>query len=684
MTMAKWVKRTDLIVMIFVLFMIVMIVIPVPKPLLDVLIILNIFLSMTILLVAMSAKEPLEFSVFPSMLLITTLYRLSLNISTTRLILGQGDAGSVINTFGNFVIGQNPIVGFIVFLIIIIVQFIVITRGAERVAEVAARFTLDAMPGKQIAIDADLNAGLINEQEARQRRQNIEREADFYGAMDGASKFVKGDAIASILIVAINIVAGFIIAVAMKHEPFTSALHTYTMLSVGDGLVSQIPALLLSTATGLMVSRAVSDGNMGDDVVRQVFGYSRALYIVSAAILLLGIVTPIGILPVLPISAGATLMARRLQANRRRVEAKEKEAKARAERAETKKPENVYQLLTVEPVEFEFGYGIIPLVDAKQGGDLMERVVMIRRQLAIELGMVLPMIRMRDNVQLKPTQYVIKLKGVQVAEGEILIGHWLALRPGLDNPNVQGIPTKDPTFGLPALWVNGQMKIQAEASGYTVVDAPSVIATHLTEVLRKHAHELLGRQETKALLDHLKTNHAAVVDDVYPSTLSLGQIQNVLSNLLEEGVSIRDLVTILETLADAGRQTQDIDVLTERVRQALGRQICHQFVAPNEPLTVLTLAADVEGEIQQALVDHGGGTFIGMEPTRSQMVFRKIQEEMTRLQSMGKSPILVVHPRLRLPFRRWISRYIPDLPVLSFSELDPSVQIQSGGVVNLT
>ena len=682
--MAKWVKRTDLIVMIFVLFMIVMIVIPVPKPLLDVLIILNIFLSMTILLVAMSAKEPLEFSVFPSMLLITTLYRLSLNISTTRLILGQGDAGSVINTFGNFVIGQNPIVGFIVFLIIIIVQFIVITRGAERVAEVAARFTLDAMPGKQIAIDADLNAGLINEQEARQRRQNIEREADFYGAMDGASKFVKGDAIASILIVAINIVAGFIIAVAMKHEPFTSALHTYTMLSVGDGLVSQIPALLLSTATGLMVSRAVSDGNMGDDVVRQVFGYSRALYIVSAAILLLGIVTPIGILPVLPISAGATLMARRLQANRRRVEAKEKEAKARAERAETKKPENVYQLLTVEPVEFEFGYGIIPLVDAKQGGDLMERVVMIRRQLAIELGMVLPMIRMRDNVQLKPTQYVIKLKGVQVAEGEILIGHWLALSPGLDNPNVQGIPTKDPTFGLPALWVNGQMKIQAEASGYTVVDAPSVIATHLTEVLRKHAHELLGRQETKALLDHLKTNHAAVVEDVYPSTLSLGQIQNVLSNLLEEGVSIRDLVTILETLADAGRQTQDIDVLTERVRQALGRQICHQFAAPNEPLTVLTLAAEVEGEIQQALVDHGGGTFIGMEPTRSQMVFRKIQEEMTRLQSMGKSPILVVHPRLRLPFRRWISRYIPDLPVLSFSELDPSVQIQSGGVVNLT
>ncbi|KRW91650.1 flagellar biosynthesis protein FlhA [Alicyclobacillus tengchongensis] len=682
--MAKWVKRTDLIVMIFVLFMIVMIVIPVPKPLLDVLIILNIFLSMTILLVAMSAKEPLEFSVFPSMLLITTLYRLSLNISTTRLILGQGDAGSVINTFGNFVIGQNPIVGFIVFLIIIIVQFIVITRGAERVAEVAARFTLDAMPGKQIAIDADLNAGLINEQEARQRRQNIEREADFYGAMDGASKFVKGDAIASILIVAINIVAGFIIAVAMKHEPFTSALHTYTMLSVGDGLVSQIPALLLSTATGLMVSRAVSDGNMGDDVVRQVFGYSRALYIVSGAILLLGIVTPIGILPVLPISGGATLMARRLQANRRRVETKEKEAKARAERAETKKPENVYQLLTVEPVEFEFGYGIIPLVDAKQGGDLMERVVMIRRQLAIELGMVLPMIRMRDNVQLKPTQYVIKLKGVQVAEGEILIGHWLALSPGLDNPNVQGIPTKDPTFGLPALWVNGQMKIQAEASGYTVVDAPSVIATHLTEVLRKHAHELLGRQETKALLDHLKTNHAAVVEDVYPSTLSLGQIQNVLSNLLEEGVSIRDLVTILETLADAGRQTQDIDVLTERVRQALGRQICHQFAAPNEPLTVLTLAAEVEGEIQQALVDHGGGTFIGMEPSRSQMVFRKIQEEMTRLQSMGKSPILVVHPRLRLPFRRWINRYIPDLPVLSFSELDPSVQIQSGGVVNLT
>lgn len=680
---ASWLKRTDLIVMMFVLGMIVMIVIPVPKALLDVLIIMNIFISMTILLIAMSTKEPLEFSVFPSMLLITTLYRLSLNISTTRLILGQGNAGSVIQTFGSFVIGKNAVVGFMVFLIIIIVQFIVITRGAERVAEVAARFTLDAMPGKQIAIDADLNAGLINEQQARERRQTIEREADFYGAMDGASKFVKGDAIASMLIVAINIIAGFIIGVAMNKQPFTQALHTYTMLSVGDGLVSQIPALLLSTATGLMVSRAATDGNMGEDVVRQLFGYSRALYIVSGAILLLGIVTPIGIIPVLPISGGAALMAYRMQRSKKEVALKEVEATTRSERAETKKPENVYQLLTVEPIEFEFGYGLIPLVDSKQGGDMLERVVMIRRQLATELGLVLPIVRMRDNIQLKPTQYVIKLKGVQVSEGEIVIGHWLALSPGVDHPSVQGIRTKDPTFGLPAVWVNAQMKIQAEVNGYTVVDAPSVIATHLTEVLRKHSHELLGRQETKALLDHVKTFNAAAVDDVYPNTLSLGQIQNVLSNLLQEKVSIRDLVTILETLADMGRQTQEIDVLTERVRQALARQICHEFTLPNEPMTVITLGSSVEQRVQQSLIEQGGSMYVGMDPAEAGQIIRSLQEEVNKLQGLGKTPILLIHPQLRLAVRRWIVRYLPDLVVLSFNELDPAVEIQSGGVVNL-
>ncbi|WP_367307440.1 flagellar biosynthesis protein FlhA [Alicyclobacillus acidocaldarius] len=682
--MAKWLKRTDLMVMLFVLWTIVMIVIPIPRPLLDVLILFNMFVSMTILLVAMNTSEPLEFSIFPSLLLVTTLYRLSLNISTTRLILSQGNAGAVIQTFGNFVIGNNPVVGFIVFLIIIIVQYVVITRGAERVAEVAARFTLDAMPGKQLAIDADLNAGLIQEAEARRRREKIQQEADFYGAMDGASKFVKGDAIASMVIVAINVVAGLIIGVAMQHDSFGEALHTYTMLSVGDGLVSQIPALLLSTATGLMVSRAATDQNMGADVVKQVFGYARALYVVSGAILLLGLITPIGILPVIPIAGGATLMARRAERSRVQEQKRAEEEKARQKRSEAKKPENVYQLITVEPVEFEFGYGLIPLVDARQGGDFMERVAMIRRQLATDLGVVLPMVRMRDNVLLKPTQYVIKLKGVEVARGEILMGHWLALSPGIDNPEVKGIPTKDPTFGLPALWVTGEMKLRAEASGYTVVDPPSVMATHLTEVLRRHAHELLGRQQVKELLDHLKQTQPAVVEDVYPGTLSLGHIQRVLCNLLEEGVPIRDLVTILEALADAGRQTQDVDQLTEKVRQRLARHICAQYTQGEDGLTVLTFDPALEREMQQAVVDQGGALSIGLEPQKAQALFRRLKELWTELQGTGKSPVLLVHPRIRLPLSRLVRRYVPDLPVLSFAELDPSISIHSGGVVNVT
>lgn len=679
----KWLKRTDLFVMMFVLGVIVMIVIPISKPLLDVLIIINIFVSMTILLVSMSTKEPLDFSVFPSMLLITTLFRLSLNISSTRLILGQHDAGQVIATFGEFVINGNAIVGFIVFLIIVIVQFMVITRGAERVAEVAARFTLDAMPGKQIAIDADMNAGLITEEQARERRKVIGREADFYGAMDGASKFVKGDAIASMIIVAVNIVAGFIIGVAMDHMSFQSALHTFTQLSVGDGLVSQIPALLLSTATGLMVSRAASDANMGEDVVKQVFGSPRALFIVGGVIFLLGVFTPIGILRVLPVSALAIIGGWRMNISRNKLALKQVEDTARTQQAETKKPENVYNLLTVEPIEFEFGYGLIPLVDSKQGGDLLERVVMIRRQLALELGLVLPMVRMRDNIQLKPTQYVIKLKGVQVSEGEIVMGHWLALSPGVENPAIQGVPAKDPAFGLPAVWVNQQMKILAEANGYTVVDPPSVVATHLTEVLRRHAHELLGRQETKALLDHVKSTNSAAVDDVYPNTLSLGQIQNVLSNLLQEKISIRDMVTILETLADVGRQTQELDTLTERVRQALARQISHQFAVPNEPMSVITLGPTVEERIQQSLVEHTSGSFIGMEPGEGQTVIRRLQEESGKLQALGKTPVLLIHPQLRLAVRRWIARYLPDMVVLSYNELDPTIEIQSGGVVNL-
>lgn len=676
-------KRADLIVMIAVIGIVIMMVVPFNKTLLDILLIINLFISMTVLMVVMNTKEPLEFSVFPSLLLLTTLYRLALNVSSTRLILTQHDAGDVIQTFGSFVVKGNLVVGIIIFLILVVIQFIVITKGAERVAEVAARFTLDAMPGKQISIDADLNSGLITEQEARQRRQTIEREADFYGAMDGASKFVKGDAIASMVIAAINMVGGFIIGMAMNHMSFQQASSTYTILSVGDGLVSQIPALLLSTATGLIVTRAASSENLGSDVIGQVFAFPRTLYVVAGTITLMGLFTPIGVVRTLPIAALAAFGAWRVQQAAKRAQVSTDEQALRSRKEETKKPESVLSLLNVEPVEFEFGYGLIPIVDSKQGGDLLERVVMIRRQLALELGMVIPVIRLRDNIQLKPSEYVVKIRGVEVAGGELMIGHWLAMSPGPEDPSIIGIPTKEPAFGLPALWVSGDMRMRAESSGYTVVDAPSVVATHLTEVLKRHAHELLSRQETKSLLDHLKETSPAVVEDVVPSTLSIGQVQRVLGNLLQEKVSIRDLVTILETLADLGKQTKDVDVLTEHVRQALSRQICHQFRIPGQPLSVMTLSGPVEEKLQSSLVQHDAGVFIGLDPNVSGQVYKRLREESAKLSALGKTPILLTHPQLRLPVRRWLSRSMPEVVVLSFNELDPAIEIESGGVVNL-
>lgn len=677
-------KRSDIFIMSAVICMVVMLVIPIPRALLSVLLVLNLLIAMTLLLVAMGTNEPLDFSVFPSLLLMTTMFRLALNVSSTRLILSTGNAGQVIETFGSFVTGGNIVVGVIVFLILAVIQFMVITRGAERVAEVAARFTLDAMPGKQIAIDADLNAGLITEEQARDRRRRVERSADFYGAMDGASKFVKGDAIATILIVVINVVGGFIIGVAMQHQPLLDALHTYTTQSIGDGLVSQLPALLLSTATGLIVTRsASSESSLGQEILHQVFAYPRALYVVAGAIALLGVFTSVGPLITFPIAGLAAFGAWRVDQAAKRTQIKDAEKDLRTKKEETKKPESVLSLIQVEPIEFEFGYALIPIVDSKQGGDLLDRVVMIRRQLAMELGIVIPVIRLRDNIQLKPTEYVIKIRGVQVAGGELVVGHWLAMSAGVDDPGVVGIPTKEPAFNLPALWVTGDMRIRAETAGYTVVDAPSVVATHLTEVLKRHAHELLGRQETKSLLDHIRETSPAVVDDVVPNTLTVGQVQRVLANLLQEKVSIRDLVTILEALADVGKSVKDADVLTEHVRQALSRQICHQFRVPGQPLSVLTLSPNIEEQLQGSVVNHDGGSFIGLDPATSQQIFRRLREESNKLAALGKTPILLTHPQLRLPVRRWLGRYLPELVVMSYNELDPAVEVESGGVVNL-
>ncbi|WP_018132544.1 flagellar biosynthesis protein FlhA [Effusibacillus pohliae] len=678
-------RPSDLGVILGILGIVVMLVIPLPTWLLDFLLIINLSLSLTILLVAMNTKEPLQFAVFPSLLLITTLFRLGLNVSSTRLILSRGEAGNVIHTFGDFVIGGNAVVGFIVFLILVVIQFIVITKGAERVAEVAARFTLDAMPGKQISIDADLNSGLITEKEARERRQTIEREADFYGAMDGASKFVKGDAIASIIIVIINIIGGFVIGMTMNNKgmDFTQVMQHYTLLSVGDGLVSQIPALLISTATGLVVTRAASDSNLSQDVMRQMLAYPKMLYVVAGLLVLLGLLTPISPLTTLPIAVLVAFGGYRIQQTKTAEENKRQEQVAEAEQAEVRSPESVVNLTHVDPIEFEFGYALIPLADANQGGDLLDRVIMIRRQLALELGVVIPVIRIRDNIQLRPNEYVIKIKGNEVAKGELLLDHYLAMSPGIDDPNVFGIETKEPAFGLPALWITDEVREIAEMSGYTVVDPASVVATHLTEVLKRHAHELLGRQETKQLIDSLKNNYPALVEEVVPNVFAIGDIQKVLANLLREKVSIRDLVTILETMADAASYTKDPDLLTEYVRAALARQITHQYRTPGQPLTVISLSPSVEKLILDHIQHSEHGSYLVLDPSVSQKIYQSLNEQIQYLTATGNTPIVLTSPNVRMHFRRLVERVLPDLPVLSYNELEPSVEVKSGGTVNI-
>ncbi|WP_458122508.1 flagellar biosynthesis protein FlhA [Paenibacillus sp. Z6-24] len=660
-----------------------MMILPIPAWLLDVLLIVNISLAMIILLIAMNTKEALEFSIFPAMLLITTLFRLALNISTTKLILGEGEAGSVVATFGSWVAGGQIAVGFIVFLILVIVQFIVITKGSERVAEVGARFTLDAMPGKQMSIDADLNAGLINEQQARERRSKIEREADFYGAMDGASKFVKGDAIAGIIILLINLIGGFIIGIAIHGMAFADALSTYSILTIGDGLVSQIPALLISTAAGLIVTRASSEGNLADDITKQLFSYPMLLYIVAAVITLLGLFTPIHFLTTFPLAVLLFIAARRMQANltQKIAEAEQHEEEQQIE--EVRSPESVINLLQIDPIEFEFGYGLIPLADTQQGGDLLDRIIMIRRQCALELGLVVPVIRIRDNIQLKPNEYVIKIKGNIVGGGELLLNHYLAMSPGFDDDSITGIETLEPAFGLPALWIDELTKDRAELSGYTVVDPPSVVATHLTELIKKHSHELLGRQETRSLVDNLRENYPVLVDELIPSVLSVGDVQKVLVKLLKEKISIRDMVTIFETLADYGAYTKDPDVLTEYVRQSLSRQITQQFTSQGETLRVITVGPNLEKKIAESVQQSEQGTYLALDPVSTQSMYQKINEQVNRLLQMGQQPVVLTSPAIRMYLRQLIERTMQDIPVLSYSELEPNVEIQSVGVVNL-
>lgn len=677
----NFLKSGEIAVVGIIVLVLTMFLIPLPSWLLDVFLSLNICTGFAILLLTMNVRKSLEFSVFPSLLLVTTLFRLALNVSSTRLILLHAEAGAVIEAFGRVVSGNNYIVGFVMFIILTIIQFLVITKGSERVAEVAARFTLDAMPGKQMSVDADLNAGLINETEARKRRREVEREADFYGAMDGASKFVKGDAIAGILITIINLIGGFAIGALQKGFAPLQSLQTYALLTIGDGLVSQIPALLISTATGILVTRSVSEDNLGTDLTRQLMAYPKIFAIVSGAIAFFGLMPG---MPKFPFFLMASLVGGLAYALKQMQVEAEKAVPVKDDlEEEVKKPENVVSLLQVETMELEIGYRLIPLVDPSQGGDLFDRVTLIRRQTALELGMVLPPIRIRDNMQLEPTTYVIKIKGVDVAKGEIIPNYYLAMDPGIVTQPIEGIPTIEPAFGLPALWVTETQRDEAEIAGYTVVDPPSVLATHLTEVIKSRAYELLGRQEVQALINNIKDDYNVVVSELIPNLMTIGEIQKVLVNLLKEGVPIRNLVTILETLADYAPITKELDALTEFVRQALARQITKMVQAEDGTIRVITIDPRLEQILLKVQEDAKTTSGYSMEPRLIQGIYGKLGELIQKATAAGYQPVLLCSPSIRLTVRRITERLSNRLMVLSYNELLPDVEVHSIGMVDV-
>ncbi|BEP29360.1 flagellar biosynthesis protein FlhA [Helicovermis profundi] len=673
-------KFGDIIVALLVVTIILLIIIPVPLAMLDFFLSINIALALLILLLAMFNTEALEFSVFPSMLLITTLFRLALNISTTRYILSKGQAGQIINAFGNFVVGGNAIVGFIIFIIIVLIQFLVITKGSERVSEVAARFTLDAMPGKQMAIDADLNSGLISESDAKERRVKIQREADFYGSMDGASKFVKGDAIAGIIITIINILAGFAIGILVNKLAFTEAISKYTLLTVGDGLVSQIPALMISTATGIVVTRAASDNNLGDDVISQLFRQSKVMFILGGVLFMLGTFTPLPIVPFDMLAVVFVYLGFAFSGESTKEEQEEEEVQDESE--DLRKPENIIPLLQVDPIELEFGYGIIPLVDPNQGGDLFDRLVMIRRQIALEFGIVVPMIRLRDNIQLESNEYIIKIKGNELASGTIMFDHFMAMNPGSVDGEVDGIDTVEPAFGLQAKWITSEEREKAEIFGYTVVDPSSIISTHLTEIVKKYSYELIGRKEVKNLIDNVKENNSVLVDELIPGLMSIGDIQKVLANLLREGISIRDFVTILETLADYATTTKDVNILTEYVRQSLSRLLSNMYM-PSKRAKVVTIEQELENRFMESIEQSDTGSYLSIDPVTSQTFLNNLAIEIQKIMSLGEQPIIITAPIVRFYIKKLTEQYIPDLIVLSYNEIESDVDIQSVGMVGV-
>jgi flagellar biosynthesis protein FlhA len=680
----KLLQSGEMAVVAIVVLVLTMFIIPLPSFLLDIFLTINICAGFAIILLTMNIRKSLEFSVFPTLLLITTLFRLALNVSSSRLILSDAQAGSVIHAFGTVMARNNPVVGFVMFIILTIIQFVVITKGSERVAEVAARFTLDAMPGKQMSIDADLNAGIINDNEARTRRREVEREADFYGAMDGASKFVKGDAIANILIIVINLVGGFIIGATQKGFSIQQSIQTYSLLTIGDGLVSLIPALLLSTATGILVTRSASEDNLGSDLTKQLLAYPRIFYTVAAVIGILGLIPGMPKVAFFLVAGLVAFMAYSL----RQVAATPLlgggiEAGGAQEAEDAKKPENVTTLLQIDPMELEIGYRLIPLVDPNQGGDLFDRVTMIRRQTALELGMVLPPVRIRDNMQLPPTAYVIKIRGVDMARGEIIPNYYLAMDSGIVSTPIEGIPTTEPAFGLPALWINESQRDEAEIAGYTVVDPPSVLATHLTEIIKQHAYELLGRQEVQALINNIKEEYNVVVSELIPNLMSIGEVQKVLVNLLKEGIPIRNLVTILETLADYSPSVKDPEMLTEYVRQSLARQITKIVQADDGIIRVITLDPGLEQVLLKMQRESGDAAGFTLDPRMIQKIYDKLGELVKEVTGLGYQPVILCSPAVRLAFRRLIERLSSKLLVLSYNEINPDAEVHSVGVVGV-
>ena len=681
----KWSRlllRSDIMVSLGLVAILMVMIIPLPPMLLDIFLSLSITTALLILVIALYTIKPLDFAIFPSLLLATTLLRLSLNVASTRLILlhgdqGPGAAGAVIRSFGQFVVGGDYVVGIVIFLILVVINFMVITKGAGRVAEVAARFTLDAMPGKQMAIDADLNAGLITDEEARARRKEVAREADFYGAMDGASKFVRGDAIAGIIITLINIGAGFVIGVLQKGMPMVKAAQTYTILTVGDGLAGQVPALIISTAAGILVTRTAGTGDFGSELKGQFLVHPRAMWVVSGILVLFALIPGLPHVPFLFLATLLGFVAFRVQKG---LEAKERESKEVPDEAPAPREDDFQSMLSVDLLELEVGYGLIPLVDASQEGELLPRIRSIRKQFALDMGFIVPPVHIKDNLQLNPNEYAILLKGVRIASGEILPGHCLAMNPGTATETLKGVATTEPAFGLPATWISEDKKERAQIAGYTVVDSTTVIATHISEIVKKHAYELVGRQEVQNLLDNVAKSYPKLVEELVPNLLALGAIMRVLQNLLREHVSIRDMRTILETLADWAPVTKDPDLLTEYVRQALARSISTGYVQEDKVLPLLTLDRRLEETLQGAVQRSGEGSYLAVDPGTAQALLGSLNENLDKFN--GGCPVLLCTPTIRPHVKRLTERYLPNLVVLSHNEIAPHLKVRSVGTVS--